>query len=287
MGKSQFNSVTRMWWGHVHLRIGGNCQIRPNKGFKPTQFTHLGEVLEFARSVNTSAYIHAIEKGKVIPSKEDQMKLEKLLGVPLSKASKKPRPRRSEGGVTSATRFQSSVKFACAFSTARATPLKVHYPSKVIVGTLAATPRTQGEQRAKKIDAFNLRKVTISERMHKLGVKEADIIELFIKGGGAGGQKINKTNNCVLLKHIPSEIIIRCQKERSREQNRRIARRLLVEKLEKITLDKQRKEIEEFQKNLRRTRQPTESQKLRMRREKERRSQIKRQRASASSIIDF
>ncbi|KAF8821606.1 hypothetical protein IE077_000235 [Cardiosporidium cionae] len=121
MGKSQFNSVTRMWWGHVHLRLGGTCQIRPNRGFKPTQFTHLGEVLEFARmsiglrpstvgeylnrsswgvkeglnnKSNPAAYIHAIEKGKIIPSKEDQMKLEKLLGVPLSKSSKRLRPRR-------------------------------------------------------------------------------------------------------------------------------------------------------------------------------------------------
>lgn len=31
----------------------------------------------------------------------------------------------------------------------------------------------------------------------------------MIKGGGPGGQAINKTNNCVQLRHIPTGIIIK------------------------------------------------------------------------------
>lgn len=53
-------------------------------------------------------------------------------------------------------------------------------------------------------------------------------------GSGPGGQKINKTSVCVQLKHAPSGIIIKCQETRSREENRRIARRLLVRKLDVI-----------------------------------------------------
>lgn len=35
-------------------------------------------------------------------------------------------------------------------------------------------------------------------------LEEAELVEKFVKGGGPGGQKINKTNNCVYLKHVPS-----------------------------------------------------------------------------------
>jgi len=61
---------------------------------------------------------------------------------------------------------------------------------------------------------------------------ESDLEESFIKGSGPGGQKINKTSNCVQLKHKPTGIVIKCQETRSREENRRIARRLLGRKLD-------------------------------------------------------
>lgn len=69
-------------------------------------------------------------------------------------------------------------------------------------------------------------------RMFSLGICETDLIEKFILGSGSGGQKINKTSSCVWLKHIPSGIMIKCQKERSREMNRYIARKRLCEKLD-------------------------------------------------------
>ncbi|KAK3326295.1 RF-1 domain-containing protein [Apodospora peruviana] len=61
---------------------------------------------------------------------------------------------------------------------------------------------------------------------------EADIEESFLKGSGPGGQKINKTNSAVQLKHIPTGIVVKCQETRSREQNRKIARDLLAAKLD-------------------------------------------------------
>jgi protein subunit release factor B len=57
------------------------------------------------------------------------------------------------------------------------------------------------------------------------------IEEKFIKGSGKGGQKINKTNNAVMLIYKPLKIIIKCQRERSRAVNRFIALRTLVEKI--------------------------------------------------------
>ncbi|MFT4177460.1 MAG: peptide chain release factor-like protein [Luteolibacter sp.] len=72
------------------------------------------------------------------------------------------------------------------------------------------------------------------ERMACLGIREADLLEKFIRGSGSGGQKINKTSNCVFLKHLPTGVCIKCQLDRSREMNRYLARRELCDQLEAI-----------------------------------------------------
>ncbi|KAI5803115.1 RF-1 domain-containing protein [Geopyxis carbonaria] len=61
-----------------------------------------------------------------------------------------------------------------------------------------------------------------------------EFTEAFLKGSGPGGQKINKTNSAVQLKHKPSGIVVKCQATRSREQNRKIARRILAERLDAV-----------------------------------------------------
>jgi len=74
--------------------------------------------------------------------------------------------------------------------------------------------------------------LTLQEKMNHIGMVEKDIIEKFVRGSGKGGQKINKTSNCVWLKHIPTGLEVKCQQSRSREENRFFARRLLCEKYE-------------------------------------------------------
>ncbi|GBC43386.2 formamidopyrimidine-DNA glycosylase [Rhizophagus irregularis DAOM 181602=DAOM 197198] len=66
----------------------------------------------------------------------------------------------------------------------------------------------------------------------EIELNEQDLIESFVKGSGNGGQKINTTSNCVDLKHIPTGIRVQCQKTRSLQQNRNIARKILIEKLD-------------------------------------------------------
>ena len=72
--------------------------------------------------------------------------------------------------------------------------------------------------------------------MDLLGIKDHDLQEHFVRSSGPGGQNVNKVSTCVVLKHIPSGIEIKCQRERSQAMNRFIARRMLVEKLEKQIL---------------------------------------------------
>jgi protein subunit release factor B len=71
----------------------------------------------------------------------------------------------------------------------------------------------------------------LAARMAELGLRDADIEEKFIRGSGAGGQKVNKTSSCVYLLHRPSGIEVKCQRERSQAMNRFFARRELCEKL--------------------------------------------------------
>jgi protein subunit release factor B len=76
-------------------------------------------------------------------------------------------------------------------------------------------------------------------KMEKFGLREADILEKFIHGGGKGGQKINKSASCVYLRHIPTGIEVKCQASRSQLLNRFLARRILAEKMEKRVLGEQ------------------------------------------------
>jgi protein subunit release factor B len=71
-------------------------------------------------------------------------------------------------------------------------------------------------------------------RMAAAGLREADIEERFVKGSGAGGQKINKTSSCVWLLHKPTGIEVKCQRDRSQSMNRFFARRELCEQIEEM-----------------------------------------------------
>lgn len=65
---------------------------------------------------------------------------------------------------------------------------------------------------------------------------DTDLIENFLKGSGPGGQKINKTSSAVQLKHIPTGIVVKYQDTRSREVNRKMARRILQDRIEEMEL---------------------------------------------------
>ncbi len=73
----------------------------------------------------------------------------------------------------------------------------------------------------------------LSERMKNLGVLETDFEESFIRSSGPGGQKVNKSSTCVYLVHLPSGLSVKCQRERSQILNRFLARRLLLDKIER------------------------------------------------------
>jgi protein subunit release factor B len=107
----------------------------------------------------------------------------------------------------------------------------------------------------------------LEQRLLALGVTADTLVEKFVRGSGAGGQKINKTSSCVFLKHLPSGLTIKCQADRSREMNRFLARRELCEELEAIRDGKESARVHDMEK---------------IRRQKRRRSR----RSKQHSIVD-
>lgn len=63
---------------------------------------------------------------------------------------------------------------------------------------------------------------------------EDELEETFVRGGGPGGQAVAKTNNCVQLRHVPTNTIVRCHVTRSCEVNRKLARKQLAEALDDL-----------------------------------------------------
>lgn len=88
----------------------------------------------------------------------------------------------------------------------------------------------------------------LEQRMQKCGFLEKDLDEKFVRSGGAGGQKVNKTSTCVHLKHIPTGLAVKVQKSRSQGLNRFYARRQLCELLENKLLGKDSPEAKRIEK---------------------------------------
>ncbi|WWC61963.1 uncharacterized protein I303_104549 [Kwoniella dejecticola CBS 10117] len=72
----------------------------------------------------------------------------------------------------------------------------------------------------------------ILSRQRQVEIPEHELEEKFVRGRGPGGQAINKTNSSVSLIHLPTGIRVQSQPTRSREENRKIARKILAERLE-------------------------------------------------------
>ena len=116
-------------------------------------------------------------------------------------------------------------------------------------------------------------------KMKSLSIFEEDIEEKFIKSSGRGGQNVNKTSSCVYLKHKPSGIEVKCQRERSQVLNRFFARRILVNKIETLVLGELSEERKRIEKIRRQKRKRSKRAKEKMLNNKAKKSQKKKDRS--------
>src|SRR3989338_1503814 len=125
---------------------------------------------------------------------------------------------------------------------------------------------------------------SLREKMARLGIREQDIVESFIRSKGPGGQNVNKTSTCVYLKHLPTGIEVKCQKERSQALNRYIARKILTGKIETRILGALSEERQRIEKIRRQKRKRSKRARSKMLQEKRNISQKKALRARVREI---
>ena len=127
----------------------------------------------------------------------------------------------------------------------------------------------------------------LAEKMKKLGIKEADIAEKFIRSGGPGGQNVNKTSTAVYLKHIPTGTEVKCNKTRSQALNRYYARKIMLGKIETQILGVLSSEQQKIEKIRRQKRKRTKRAKEKILKGKKIRAEIKKQRSSINLFKTF
>jgi protein subunit release factor B len=119
---------------------------------------------------------------------------------------------------------------------------------------------------------------SLRARFVSLAVQPEEVDECFIRGAGAGGQKINKTSSTVRLRHLPTGVEVRCQRERNQSVNRLLAWVELADKLEGRRLEAAKKARGARELTRRQKRQKSRGQKARMIESKKHRTGIKSRR---------
>ncbi|GIW43116.1 MAG: peptidyl-tRNA hydrolase [Candidatus Binatia bacterium] len=88
----------------------------------------------------------------------------------------------------------------------------------------------------------------LRQRMERLGIREEDLEESFVRARGKGGQHVNKASTAVQLLHRPTGIRVRCEQERSQGLNRYRARQILCDRVERKLLGEQSAEAQRIAK---------------------------------------
>lgn len=123
---------------------------------------------------------------------------------------------------------------------------------------------------------------SLRARFVSLAVQPGEVDERFVRGAGAGGQKINKTSSTVWLRHRPTGIEVRCQRERSQGVNRLLAWTELADKLERRRAAAASQVQAARELTRRQTRQKSRGQKVRMIEAKKHRAKHKSARGRVS-----
>lgn len=80
----------------------------------------------------------------------------------------------------------------------------------------------------------------------EININPEDLRVDTYRSSGAGGQHVNKTESAIRITHLPTNIAVACQTERSQHQNRETAMKMLKSKLLEIAEREQKEKIEDI-----------------------------------------